>query len=95
MKTFYFATNFEISKKGGTSKHSKFTFYLSTIMIDFFTLDSLTFPAYALKTRFGLLIMFSEIKRVKWSQKGQTWTILTFLYQVQFVCIFVLNSSEP
>jgi hypothetical protein len=22
MKTFYFATNFEISKKGGTSKHS-------------------------------------------------------------------------
>ena len=47
-------------------------------MIDFFTLDSLTFPVYALKTRFDLRIMVSEIKRVKWSQKGQTWKIIIF-----------------
>ena len=80
MKTFYFATNFEISKKEGTSKHSKFTFYFKYNYDRLFSLDSLTFPAYAIKTRFGLRIMFSEIKRVKWSQKGQTWKILTFLY---------------
>lgn len=44
----------------------------------FFTLDSLALPTYALKTRFDLRVMVSEIKRAKWSQKGQTWKIITF-----------------
>lgn len=46
----------------------------------FFTLDSLALPTYALKTRFDLRVMVSEIKRAKWSQKGQTWKIITFFY---------------
>lgn len=70
----------KFQRRGEQANTQNLHFILSTIMIDFFSLDSLTFPAYAIKTRFGLRIMFSEIKKVKWSQKGQTWKILTFLY---------------